>query len=112
MTVKHLDNDPCVYLVTSESDGGKEYVVDICVHPIGLDKDGNMDYNGACISTRTGEEWLEYGCADFRYRCQPNLDKPENMGKVFRCKHIRASRDYAFKVLLPYIAKNRPRHED
>ena len=106
------DNDPCHYLVSSESDSGVEYLVDLCAYPIGLDAEGNMDYNGACISTRGKEEWLEHGCRDFIYRCEPNLKKSENMGKRFRCKHVRCARDYAFKLLLPYIAKNRPNIPD
>lgn len=112
MKVRMEDNDPCLYCVSSESDGGTEYVVDLCLHPLGLDEDGNMDFNGACICTRGPNEWLEVGCKDFTYRCAPNLKKPENAGKVFRCKHCRAARDYAFRLLLPYVAKSRPNLPD
>ncbi len=111
MKVRLLDNDPCQFLVTSESDGGKSYVVDLCAYPIGLDAEGNMDFNGACISTRTDEEYTMYGCKDFTYRCQPALNRAENMGKTFRCKHVSSAREYAFKLLLPYMAKNRPNQE-
>lgn len=106
------DNDPCTYVVSSESDSGIDYVVDLCQHPIGLDSEGNMDYNGACISTRGPKEWTQFGCRDFIYRCEPRLKEPNNMGKIFRCKHIRCARDYAFRLLLPYIAKNRPNIPD
>lgn len=112
MKVRMEGADPCLYLVSSQSDMGKEYLVDICANPLGLDEEGNMRFNGACIQTRTPDEWREYGCESFRYTCQPKLDKPENMGKVFRCLHCRAAMDYAFKLLLPYIAKNRPVHEE
>lgn len=112
MKVRMLDNDPCSYIVSSESDNGVEYVVDLCLHPLGLDPDGNEDFNGACISTRKPNEWTEQGCSDFVYRCAPMLKKPENKGKTFRCKHIRKSREYAFKLLLPYVASNRPNIPD
>lgn len=112
MNVKLEGNDPCVYIVSSETDAGLEYIVDLCVHPLGLDKDGNMDYNGACIGTRGKDEWLEHGCRDFIFRCEPAIRKPENMGRIYRCKHVRAARDYAFRLLLPYIAKNRPQQHD
>lgn len=112
MKVRIDDNDPCRYVVSSESEAGAEYIVDICQNPIGLDSDGNMDFNGACICTKRENEWLQHGCKDFVYRCEPNLRKPENMGRVYRCKHCRAARDYAFRVLLPYVAKNRPNLPD
>ena len=110
MKVKMLD-DPCTYLVTSESDGEVSYVVDLCLYPLGHDADGNMDFNGACISTRGKDEWLEHGCSDFIYRCLPNLKVPGNT-KVYRCKHCRAGRDYAFRSLLPYVAKQRPQQKE
>jgi hypothetical protein len=112
MKVRMLDSDPCCYLVSSESDNGVEYVVDLCLHPLGLDEDGNQDFNGACISTRGTSEWTEAGCRDFVYRCAPMLKKPENKGKVYRCKHCRAARDYAFRLLLPYVAKSRPNQKE
>jgi hypothetical protein len=106
------DNDPCRYIVSSESEAGAEYIVDLCKYEIGLDSEGNMDFNGACVCTRRNEEWLEHGCKSFIFNCEPELKKPSNMGKVFRCKHVRAAREYAFRLLLPYIAKNRPNLPD
>lgn len=100
-----MGSDLCHFLVSSQSDTGKEYVVNICLHEIGLDADGNMDYNGACLETRTESEFSPHGCEHFRYKCEPKLKDPNNMGKVFRCAHIRAARDQAFKIMLPHLAK-------
>ncbi len=103
MRVEMDGNDPCRFWVTSESDSNEKYIVDLCEYPIGLDQDGNMDFNGVCGLTNA----RIHGCRDFIYRCEPMLKKPQNMGKVFRCKHLRCARDYAFKLLLPHLAKNR-----
>lgn len=82
--------------------------MDICSHPVGLDDQGNMEFNGECFLTRTPDEYKYYGCEDFRYRCLPRLKKPENMGRVFRCKHVRAAEAYALKLLKPYLIKANP----
>jgi hypothetical protein len=112
MKVRQEDNDPCRYIVSSESDGDTEYVVDICMNPIGLDEYGRMKFNGACVETHKPNEWLEVGCPDFRYRCNRGLKNPANAGKTFRCKHCVAAREYAFGSLLPFVAKNRPNIPD
>lgn len=103
------DNDPCRYWVSSESDGGVEYLVDLCEHEVGLDPDGVMEFNGVCGLTNE----RIHGCRDFIFRCEPLLKKPENMGKIFRCKHIRCAEAYALKLLKPYMRASRPNlHED
>lgn len=111
MKVRIDDNDPCRYVVSSESDSGKEYVVDLCRYPLGKDAEGNLIFNGACVATQgdckhEGEHVM--GCRDFVFRCEPLLRRERNVGKAFRCKHCRAARDYALTCLLPYLAKNRP----
>lgn len=112
MKVRMDDNDPCRYWVSSESDGGKEYLVDLCQWELGPDEAGVMQYNGACICTKTDEQWVEWGCEDFTFRCESRLNKPMNKGKVFRCKHCRAAREHAFNLLLPHLAKHRPNTPD
>ncbi len=108
MKVRMDGNHPCQFWVSSESDGGVEYCVNICENPGGLDEDGDMVFNGTCGLTPI----LIHGCADFRYRCAPALNKPENMGKVFRCKHLLSAEKYALKVLKPYLKKANPNIPD
>ena len=108
MKVRMDDNNPCQFWVSSESDGGVEYCVNICENPIGLDADGDMIYNGTCGLTKA----LIHGCADFRYRCQPKIDKPEHLGQIYRCKHIQAAEKYALKILKPYLKRANPNIPD
>lgn len=107
MKVRLDDNDICRYWVSSESEGGREYIVDLCEFPRGKDEDGNEVFNGACGLTNE----RIHGCRDFVFRCEPNLKRHE--GKCFKCKHIRAASDYALRLLLPHLAKSRMNlHED
>jgi hypothetical protein len=106
------DNCPHRYWVSSEDDAGKEYCVDICDFPIGLDADGIMEFNGHCFMTKTDDGHEYHGCKDFLYRCLPRLKKEENMGRVFRCKHCRAAETYALKLLKPYLLKADPNPVD
>lgn len=101
-------NNLCRYIVTSESETGREYVVDLCQFPVGLDKDGVMEYNGACTETHDLHKdiWYEYGCRDFIYRCERPIKQPENMGKIFRCKHIRSAREFALKLIVQHLGAN------
>ncbi len=94
MNVRPEDNSTTRFWVTSESDGDTEYLVEAAQFKLGLNSHGVMKFNGACIGTKSPEEWLEVGCKDFLYRCEPKLKKPENAGKVYRCKHCRAVREY------------------
>lgn len=100
-----IDDYPTRFWVSSESDGGKEYIVSLCEFPIGTDDQGNLKFNGACGAP---DGYRTHGCKDFIYRCEPALKKPENMGKVFRCKHVRAAREHALDFMLPYLCKNDP----
>lgn len=95
---------PRIFLVTSESESGKVYHVDLCEYELGLDENGNMRFNGACGLTNE----RIHGCKDFLIRCEPNLKKPENKGKVFRCKHVRSSREAALDIILPHIKRTDP----
>ena len=102
-----LDGDSlCSYIVSSESETDVEYVVDLCAHPLGLDADGNMQFNGACVMTRKNDEWIEHGCRDFIFRCEPIIKRlqPGEI-KFHRCKHLKYASEYAFKLLLPHLAK-------
>lgn len=112
MKVRMDDNCPHRFWVTSEDDPKNEYCVDICSHPVGLDSEGVMEFNGECFMTKTPEEHLYHGCKDFLYRCLPRLKKPEFMGKIFRCKHCRAAEEHALKILKPYLKKADPNPED
>lgn len=112
MKVRMADNCPHKFWVTSEEEPDKEYCVDICEHELGLDEDGVMEFNGSCFLTKTPDEYEYRGCKDFLFRCLPRLRKEENMGKVFRCKHIRAAESYALKLLKPYLKKHNPNNED
>lgn len=104
MKVSLDGNDPCRYLVSSESEGNKEYIVDLCEYPRGTDENGVTIFNGACGLTHD----RIMGCKDFIFRCEPQLKKPENKGKIFRCKHIKVVRDYALTLLLPHLNAHRP----
>lgn len=109
MKVRMDEGDPCRYWVSSESDYGTEYIVDLCEMERGNDEDGIPIFNGVCGLTAA----RIHGCRDFKFRCDKELKKPINKGKVFRCKHLRAAEVYAIKLLKPYMKKNRPnRHED
>lgn len=109
MKVRIDDSDLCRYWVSSESDGDKEYIVDLCEYPRGVDVEGNLVLNGACGLTNE----RIHGCRDFSFRCERELKNPANAGKIFRCKHIRCAREYALTILLPHLSKMRPNtHED
>ncbi len=87
---------PTRVMVSSEDKPEEEYLVDLVEWELGLDKAGNMEYNGSC------------DCKDFLFRCLPMLKKPENMGKVYRCKHLRFARDHALTFLLPHLKQSDP----
>ncbi len=108
MKVRMDGNNPCQFWVKSESEGEVEYCVNICENPVGHDEDGDMIYNGTCGLTTM----LIHGCSDFKYRCQPKLDKPENMGKIFRCKHLWQAEKFAIKALKPYLKLANPNIPD
>lgn len=109
MKVELDGNDCCRYWVTSESEPGVKYIVDLCEIELGLDKEGIPEFNGVCGLTNE----RIHGCRDFAFRCIPLLKHPENKGKVFRCKHIRAAESYALKLLKPYMRAHRVNtHED
>jgi hypothetical protein len=109
MKVRMDEGDPCRYWVSSESDKGVEYIVDLCEWELGPDDEGVMQYNGVCGLTPQ----RIHGCRDFIFRCEKGLKNPENIGKAFRCKHINAAEKYALKLLKPYMASHRaPNHED
>lgn len=112
MKVRIDDNCPHRMWVTSEEDGSREYCVELGKYPVGLNEHGVMVYNGACIMTSDPNaekhELGMHGCKDFIYRCEPKLKKPENMGKVFRCKHCRAAREFALDFIVPHLLKIDP----
>lgn len=112
MRVRLDDNSTHRFWVSSEEDNSVEYGVDICCYPVGLDENKIMIFNGRCFLTKTEEETKIHGCKDFLYRCEPRLKKPENMGKIFRCKHCRAAEEYALKLLKPLLLKHDPNPDD
>lgn len=91
---------PTRVLVHSEEDDNQAYLVDLTEFELGLSDNGNMTYNGSCQ------------CKDYLYRCLPRLKKPEFMGKVFRCKHIRWARDHALEFMLPRLKQADPNHPE
>lgn len=93
---------PTRIAVTSEEEPECEYLVDLVEWEIGLDPtNAIMQYNGSCQ------------CKDYLYRCLPRLKKPEFMGKIFRCKHIRWAREHALEFMLPKLKEADPNiHED
>lgn len=91
---------PQYLLVHSESDQGAAYLVDLCAFPYGKNEVGKPLFNGRCQ------------CKDFLFRCEPNLKKRSNKGKVFRCKHIAHARLVALDYLLPVIKENNPNSQD
>lgn len=101
MTARVADYPTRVY-VTSEDEPDEEYLVDLVEHELGLDSTtGLMQFNGSCQ------------CKDYLYRWLPRLKKPEHMGKVFRCKHIRWAREHALEFMLPKLKEADPNiHED
>lgn len=100
-----IDDYPTRFWVSSESDSDTEYIVSLCEFPVGTDDQGNLIYNGACGAP---DGLRTHGCKNFKFGCEPKLNKPENMGKIFRCKHIRAAREHALDFMLPYLCKNDP----
>jgi hypothetical protein len=82
---------PTRLLVASEDNPDEEYLVDLVEWELGLNEHGVMTFNGSCQ------------CEDYLYRWLPRLKKPENMGKVFRCKHIRWAREHALEFMLPKL---------
>ena len=102
-------NSPCRFIVTSESEQDKEYVVDLCEYPLGVDENGVMIFNGACGLTHARIQ----GCADFRFRCEPKLRNSANGSQPHRCKHIVFARSCALDFVLPFLKKADPNiHED
>jgi hypothetical protein len=99
------DENPRRFWVSSESDGEREYCVELNKWPLGLNKSGDMVFNGSCIATMdpNGMDEGHYGCKDFIYRCEPKLRRPDNMGRAFRCKHIIAVRDHLKDLSLDKI---------
>lgn len=110
MKVRLDDNSTHRFWVSSESDSGVEYIVDICEIEIGVNPStGVMRYNGACGLT----EGRIHGCADFKYRCEPRLKDRTNFGKVYRCKHILAAEAHALEIIKPLLKKADPNvHEE
>jgi len=108
MKARLLDNSTHEFLVSSESEHEKDYRVLLGIFPIGKNEDGVMLYNGCCGP----DPAMQTGCKDFRYRCLPNLRKPENEGKIFRCKHIRCAREFALDYILPILVKYDPNLPD
>jgi len=114
MTVIPDQGCPHRFWVTSESEGEKQYCVELNAYPLGLNAQGDMVFNGACIATidpNGGPDEGHHGCRDFIYRCEPKLKRPENMGRVHRCKHCRQVRDYLRdlsldKIVLTLIASD------
>lgn len=108
MKVELAGADLRYYWVTSESHPEEKYIVDICAYELGVDEDGIMVFNGKC-----GGPHGEHGCAHFIFKCEPNLKKPENIGKQFSCKHIRAACERALHLIKPIIKKTDPNlHEE
>ncbi len=91
---------PTRVYVTSEEEPEAEYLVDLVEWEIGLSEQGFMQFNGSCQ------------CKDYLYRCLPRLKKPEDMGKVFRCKHVRWAREHALEFMLPRIKAADPNIEE
>lgn len=108
MKIRPDDNCPHQGWVSSESEGGKEYCVELGAYPVGLNEHGVMVYNGACGRTKA----RIHGCRDFIFRCEPKLKNPDNMGKVFRCKHIRAYREFALDCVIPMLVRSDPNIPD
>ncbi len=111
MKVVMDESCPHRFWVTSESEQDKSYQVELGKFPVGLNEQGVMVFNGACICTKTPDAWYEYGCEDFRFRCEPKLKDPRNMGKRFQCKHIKSSREFALDFIVPHLVaadKNMP----
>lgn len=98
MTGEMLDY-PTKLRVDSESESGDSYGVDLTAYPLGEDHRGVMQYNGSCT------------CSSFIYRHEPALKKPENKGKVFKCKHIAWGRQFVLDFLLHELDKADPNKE-
>lgn len=96
MTARVADYPTRVY-VTSEEDPDDEFLINLCEWELGLDPEtGLMQFNGSCQ------------CEDYLYRHLPRLKRPEYMGKVFRCKHIRWAREHALEFMLPKLKEADP----
>lgn len=92
----HVHDYPTRILVSSEEEPDDAYLVDLVEWELGLNEHGIMTYNGSCQ------------CKSYLYRCLPRLKKPEFMGKVFRCKHIRWAREHALEFMLPKLKEADP----
>lgn len=92
----YVHDYPTRLVVHSESDGDGSYLVDLCAFPYGKDDQGNLLFNGACQ------------CRNFVFNCEPLLKKPDNAGRVYRCKHIRWARDNVLDYLLPVMKSHDP----
>ncbi len=104
-----LDDNCCHrFWVSSETDGEREYCVELGSYPLGLNEHGVMVYNGACVATidPNGREEGHHGCRDFVFRCEPKLKRPENMGKTFRCKHLKCAREVALDFIVPALIRS------
>ncbi len=112
MKVRMDEGCPHRFWVTSESDKGVEYCVELGAYPIGLNAQGVMVYNGACIATLDPDGRIDarghHGCRNFLFDKEPKLRKPENIGKVFRCKHCVAAREFALDFLVPHLIRADP----
>ncbi len=102
MNVRMDDNHPTRFIVSSETDGSEEYVVDIAAHRVVID--GRVIFNGVCGLT----DQRIHGCRDFIMRKWPRLKDPANHGRLFRCKHIDCARAHALDFVLPFLVKANP----
>ncbi len=98
-----LADYPTRFYVTSRTEEGVEYLVDLCAFPVTVD--GVRVFNGSC-GVRGAPETM---CNDFRYRCQKTMKIP---GKICRCAHIIFARENCIDFMLPRMAEADPnRHE-
>lgn len=99
---------PTRIYVHSESDKDAEYLVDLVAFPRELPGSETVIFNGSCGRSDLGA----LGCRDFLYRCEPRLKELENVGKIYRCKHIRWARENCLDFLLPVMQRNDPNHDE
>lgn len=106
MTGRIADYPTRIY-VHSESEPDVEYLVDLTAFPRyqeGIGPDARVVYNGSCGRSDMGV----IGCRNFLFKCEPRLKEPENVGKIYRCKHIRWARENCLDFILPKMKEMDP----
>lgn len=96
---------PTRIYVSSESESGVEFLVDLTAHPVKTAQ-GTV-FNGSCGRSDLGA----IGCRHFLFKCEPRL-KERQPDKLYRCKHIAWARALALDFVLPHMKASDPNPDE